>query len=137
MGRKGGILLVLVLAIGATIAMRGRAQKLPDAQIATEIPVYPGAKYEDMGTGLMGDDLSNMDTRSRTWWFDVDDPASKVVQYYEAKLGQKATVDEDDGSRSFEVRPPSAYPDERVRITVEEKKLTINEMVRLNRKPKS
>ena len=135
MARKG-IVLVLVLAIGATFAMRGRAQTLREAQIATEIPVYPGAKFEDMGGGLMGDDINNLDTRSRTWWFDVDDPAAKVVQFYATKLGKQPTVEED-GSRVFEVHPASAYPDERVTITIEEKKLTINESVRLNRKPKS
>lgn len=132
MARPKILLLATLLVAGAAWAWRGRAATLPDAQLAQAIPVYPGADYEDMGTGLLGDDLSNMDTRSRTWWFTVGDPQAKVAAFYARELEVQPETDED-GMQTFEVKPPGARAGELVTVTLEPGKLTIHEAVKLKR----
>lgn len=67
-----------------------------------DIPIYPGAKLADIFTINRDDKIPDkkIDTSVKL----IVDNYEKVVQFYEAKLGQKFFVDENNGKNYYTLR---------------------------------
>jgi hypothetical protein len=102
------------------------------AVYATAIPVYPGAKLEDIMGGNYYNDIGGPVTfTSQSWFFDLEAPVAKVVDFYAKNLPQGARrVEAEDDAVSFEWIPQGAAEGEEVHVTIREKRLQIGETVK-------
>jgi hypothetical protein len=97
------------------------------AVYATQIPLYPGAKIEDvMGSTSWGDD-PNSESQGMAWWYSVKDPREKVVAWYEARVPQATRSVGDDGSTIFTLPPRGGEAGEDMGVAVEDGKIRVFE----------
>ena len=135
MSRRSIVLATLSLCALASMGCGAKQATLPHAVYANAVPVYPGAKLEDMmGSTSMGDAPESM-SDGMAWFFDVKAPADKMVAFYEQKLpNAKRDPEWVDGVRLVWV-PEGAAPGEELAVVIEDNRLSIRESVRPGKRP--
>lgn len=135
MSRRSIALVALSLCALAAMGCGAKQAALPHAVYANAVPVYPGAKLEDMmGSTSMGDTPESM-SDGMAWFFDVKAPADKMVAFYEQKLpNAKRDPEWVDGVRLVWV-PEGAAPGEELAVVIEDNRLCIRESVRPGKRP--
>jgi len=123
-----------VAAIGCSSG-DAEAAKLPESVFASQIPIYPSARYEScMGGSYHGEIGGAVTARSRSWFFDTTDPVEKIIAFYSEKLPQaERSTDEDE--THFELIPKDARPGEKVRVIIQPGRLQITETQSADRFP--
>lgn len=125
------------LALGALAAAGcgARQAALPHAVYANAVPIYPGARLEDMmGSTSTGDTPESM-SDGMAWFFKIEAPADRMVAFYEQRIPQaKRDPDWEDGVRLVWV-PEGASPGEELAIVIEDNRLSIREAVRPGKRP--
>ncbi|MFO0983726.1 MAG: hypothetical protein U1E76_18680 [Planctomycetota bacterium] len=135
--------LALSITVAAAFACSGeRAAELRGAVYPAQIPVYPGARYQDsMGGKFYGDIGGPVITESLSWFFTVADPEPDVTRFYETKLpaGSRVTDDGDDqpDQTVFRFVPAGASEGEDVTVTIHAHELQITEQVKPGKRPQS
>jgi hypothetical protein len=111
-----------------------QAAALPGAVYGTQLPIYPGAKYEDAMGGTWYGEGGRPVSESLSWFFTVSDPPEDVLAFYEAKLpgAERGVIDENDPT--FTVVPAGAEEGEYVRVVVRPGKLQITEVVKAGKR---
>lgn len=105
------------------------APSLDGAVYTEQIPVFPGAKLQDVAGGNYYDELGGPVTfESKSWFFKVSDKA-KVIAFYQEKL-PSANREEDDEGVTFTFAPAGAEEGEDVSIVIKEGELQISEVVK-------
>lgn len=136
MSHRSIALVTLSLCELAAAGCGAKQAALPHAVYANAIPIYPGAKLEDMmGSTSMGDTPESM-SDGMAWFFEVTAPAAKMVAFYEQKL-PNAKHDpewEEDTVRLVWV-PEGAAPGEELAVVIGENRLSIREAVRPGKRP--
>lgn len=124
------ISLVALAAFGC-----GGKAALPHAVYANSVPIYPGARLEDMmGSTSVGDTPESM-SDGMCWFFDVKAPMDKMVAFYEKKYpNAKRDPDWIDGVRLVWT-PEGADPGEELAVVMEDNKLSIREEVKVGKRP--
>lgn len=125
-----GVVLLAALACGGD-----PAAVLNGAVYAAQIPVYPGAHYEDsMGGKFYGDIGGPVITESLSWFFKLEDSPSKAVQFYEGKLPAGSRVEDEEsqqpGETVFRFVPAGAADGEDVTVSIRAGELQITEQVK-------
>jgi hypothetical protein len=135
MSRRSIVLAALGLCALAAAGCGAKQAALPHAVYADAVPVYPGAKLEDMmGSTSMGDTPESM-SDGMAWFFKIEAPADKMVAFYEQKLPQaKRDPDWVDGVRLVWT-PEGAAPGEELAVVIEDNRLSIREAVRPGKRP--
>lgn len=125
---------LLVVALPAGCSRQANA--LSGAVYASQIPVYPGADYEDSMGAETYATIGGAPTGDRlTWFFKVSDPAEKVVAYYKEKLPQATREEgEDDEEVVLRFVPSGAEENESVTVRIRTGKLQISESVRYGKR---
>jgi hypothetical protein len=132
MMRRSMSLMSCLLAVAALTGCAAKeakwtAEAAQYAVYATQIPLYPGAKCEDvMGSDSYGDEPESH-TEGMAWWYNVSAPKDKVVAWYEARLPKAVKTDGDDGSVVFTVEPEGGEAGEDMGVIIEEGKLRVFE----------
>lgn len=135
MSRPSIVLVSLSLCALAAMGCGAKQAALPHAVYASAVPVYPGAKLEDMmGSTSIGDTPESM-SDGMAWFFEVKAPADKMIAFYEQKLpNAKRDPEWVDGVRLVWV-PEGAAPGEELAVVIEDNKLSIREAVRPGKRP--
>lgn len=128
----GGLIVVGRVRGASSEGRTGADSPMKDAVYATAIPVYPGAKLNDVMGGNYYNDLGGPVTfTSQSWFFSLSDPVAKVAEYYRQHLPDGYRPREvEQGEIGFEWTPPGAAEGEEVHITVREGQLQIGETVK-------
>lgn len=127
-----GALVVISRSGSSKGALDPAKSPIKGAVYAAAIPVYPGAKLEDIMGGNYYNDFGGPVTfTSQSWFFDVKDPMAKMVEFYTKNLPQGARrVEAEDDAVAFEWIPPNAAEGEEVHVTMREGRLQIGETVK-------
>lgn len=131
-----------IVGLGALIVMsRGGDGKggiapedspVRDAVHAKAIPVWKGAKLRDrMGGNYYSDVGGPVTFTSSSWFFELSDPVTEVLDYYRKNMPAGSTPAEaETGEHAFEWIPPGAKQGEDVRVVIREGELQITETVK-------
>jgi hypothetical protein len=94
---------------------------------AKQIPLYPGAKVEDvMGSDSYGDSPEEH-SEGMAWWFVVEHPKDKVVAWYDARLQKAKRTTDEDGDIIYTMIPEGGEAGEEMGVIVEEGKVRVFE----------
>ena len=128
----GGLIVVGRLKGSSDSGRTGADSPMKGAVYATAIPVYPGAKLNDVMGGNYYNDLGGPVTfTSQSWFFSISDPVATVAEYYRTHLPEGYRSREvEQGEVGFEWAPPGAAAGEAVHLTVREGQLQIGETVK-------
>ncbi|HZN59187.1 MAG TPA: hypothetical protein VFD71_14005 [Planctomycetota bacterium] len=119
--------ILLAALSGCTSKEADAAALLPDSIFAAQIPMFPGAKYESaMGGNYYGGVGGPVTGKSQSWFFNVSEPAEKVIGFYSEKLPNAERTSDGDET-VFEFEPQGGKPGEKVRVRIEPGKLQITE----------
>jgi hypothetical protein len=140
--KQRGLVVLMLVVVGLVLASRvkevvqdglGPAKNpLKGAVYASEIPIYPGARFTDiMGGNYYEESGGPVTFTSQSWFFDLTDPVEKVIQFYQAKLPPgHHEVEGEEGSVTFEWTPPGAVDGEDVTVVIRPGQLQIGETVK-------
>jgi len=117
---------------GTAASVTQGAKVMKGAVYAGAIPLYPGAKLEDVMGGNYYENVGGPVTfRSTSWFFKVSDPVDKVTEFYRKNLPQGShPVEAQEGDHAFEWVPPGAVAGEEVSVTVREGEVQIGETIK-------
>ena len=126
-------LLALVLTVPLTVSVHGCAAD-PHAQwkglgavYASQVPIYPGARFDDaMGGDYYGNSMDHV-AETMSWYFNVADGPEKVVAYYERKFPNAEKKIGEDGEVVLKFVPNGAEPGEIMWLRVRKGRLSIGE----------
>jgi hypothetical protein len=125
---------LLLCAMLGRQAFAVRAIPLAGAVYSEQIPVYPDAALQASTGGLYSASLFGPPSvDSRCWWFYIQDPANRVVDFYRDQL-PGARITTDGGETVFHIVPQGARPGESVTIRVRPGEVRITETVRPGRR---
>lgn len=110
--------------------------QLPGAVYAKSVPVYPGAKYVGTMGGQSSNDIGGPATsESQSWFFEISDPAEKVVAFYKEKLPGATLENDSAGDPTFTLVPDGAEEGEQVQVIFRKSgDLQINESLKPGKK---
>ena len=100
------------------------------AVYATQIPLYPGAKVEDvMGSDSFGDTEAGH-TEGMAFWFAVSATRTELDGWYAERLtGATKTID-DEGAIIYTLAPEGGEAGEEVGVVLEENRLRVFEQTK-------
>jgi hypothetical protein len=126
-----GIMIVMSRS-GGSAGLLPKRSPIKGAVYASAIPVYSGAKLEDVMGGNYYDQIGGPVTfTSNSWFFTVKAPMEKVIAFYRTKMPQGTTLEEaEEGSTAFKWIPPGAVEGEDVTVTIREGEIQIGETVK-------
>lgn len=144
-GMQQKIMVAALVGLGALVALnRGGGKKsasaglapaagaIADAVYAGAIPVWRGAQLRDVMGGSYSNDVGGPATHtSKSWFFSIGDPVTKVADYYRTNLPAGWQPSEaEQGAVAFRWIPPAAKDGESVEVTVREGELQITETIK-------
>jgi hypothetical protein len=96
------------------------------AVYATQIPLYPGAKIEDvMGSDTYGD-TPDSHNEGMAWWYEVTATQAELDTWYAARL-TGATKTNEDGTIVYTLAPQGGESGEEMGVHLEDNKLRVFE----------
>ena len=128
--------MVSLFTIAAAAGCSREANALSGAVYGSQIPVYPGADYEDSMGAETYATIGGPPTGDRlTWFFKISDPADKIVAFYKEKVPQATREEgEDDDEIVLRFAPGGAEENESVTIRIRAGKLQISESVKAGKR---
>jgi hypothetical protein len=102
---------------------------------ATQVPLYPGAKLEQVMDSDRYDHAPDPFSEGRTWWFVVPDSPDEVAAWYEARLPEAVRTTDARGDVVFTIAPKGAEPGEHAGVTIQDGKIVVFERTRGGKHP--
>ena len=111
-----------------------RPVELPNAVMAQQMPVYPGAKLESQMGGTTSDGVGGREiTKSMSWFLKVSDPPEKVVEFYEKEWSSSRKEEDEEGNVVFDGTFEGAESEESLKVTVRPDEIQITEILSASR----
>ncbi|MBX7244519.1 MAG: hypothetical protein K1X53_03415 [Candidatus Sumerlaeaceae bacterium] len=135
LGNWGDFLFRIAAIAGMACVLSGcggsaKKVELPNAVMAKQVPVYPGAKLESQMGGTTSDGVGGREiTKSMSWFLKVSDPPEKVVEFYEKEWSSASKGQNDDGDTVFDGTFDGAESEESLKVTVRSDEIQITEIL--------
>jgi hypothetical protein len=127
---RGRALAGLAAALLVSCSQSPYAQwKSLDAVYASQVPVFPGAQFQDaMGGSYYGEGFNDKVSESKSYFFEIDPQKhEQIVAFYEKELASATRTTDEDGDIRFELVPRGAEGDEKVYVVIGRDRLQIGE----------
>ena len=130
--RASAIIVVVTFAITAAVACtKDKAPEVKGAAYASQIPLHPSAKLDDIFGGSYYEELGGeAKFESQTWFYKTTESPTVLAAFYENRLPAGSRQDDDEGAAVFEFKPNGSEEGEEVKVRIEPGKLNITEVVK-------
>ena len=126
------------IAVAAALALalpgctaKSHLEQLPGSIYAGRVvQVYRNAVLTNMMGNETYGDAPDSYTQGQSWTFEVNDPKTKVLAFYEQQFPNAERTNNSDGSVTFRIVPQGAEKNEDVEVTVGDGEIRIGEHCR-------